>query len=54
MEAFNPRMAVRLENLGRQEKDSMKIIELCHDTLRHKYITSFDKQHKVIYIGKKV
>ena len=54
MEAFKPRMAVRLENLGRQEKDSKYIIELCHDALRSKYITNFDREHRTIYIGKKV
>ena len=52
--AMAPRMAVRLDTLGRREKDNINVIEICNNVLKYKYETMLDRKEMVIYVGKRI
>ncbi|MCK4814417.1 hypothetical protein KA005_01500 [bacterium] len=53
MKTLIPRMAIRLDNLGRWERDHRQVLEICKDALKPRYRISVDYNKEIIYIGNK-
>ena len=49
--AMQPRMAVKLDNLGRYSRDSKAVMDICNNSLKYKYETIYDRDKGLILIG---
>ena len=54
LKSFIPRMAMKLDNLGRYEKDHRVVLEICAKALEQRYDTFTDSKNGTIYIGKRI
>lgn len=53
LKSFTPRMAVKLDTLGKYERDHLQVLELLKKALIGKYNIYVDTDKETIYIGMK-
>ncbi len=54
LDAFISRMAIKLDTLGRYERDHKEVFSICMKALRKKYEIVVDYNEKLIQIGERI
>ena len=54
LDAFHPRMVIKIDKLDRHEKDYGKVLNVCREALRKGYEVVVNESNHTIEIGKAI